>query len=180
MKQGKFVNHRPRRRASRRAVLPLLLIILIFAVSVGGTLAYIIDQTTGVENTFTPAQVSCEVNGDLSITNTGNVKAYIRAMVVVNWMDGDGNVYGTAPVYTIETNSGWTLDEVTGIYYYNSPVDPDPAKIVTPATVTCGETAPEGCVLSVEVIAEAIQAEGMGAANAQDAWAKADDPLTGN
>ena len=184
MKQGKHVNHRARCRLSRRAVLSLMLIILVLAASVG-TLAFMIARTAAVENSFTPAQVSCEVNDDLTITNTSDVEAYIRAMVVVNWMDRDGNVSGTVPVYEITTNSGWTRDTNTGIYYYNSPVHPEAvdeklAEIVAPADVDCKEAAPDGYTLTIEVIAEAIQAEGMGAINAQDAWAKAYIPLNNN
>ena len=40
-------------------------------------------------------------------------------------------------------------------------------------TVEGNTEAPDGFVLTVEVLAEAIQAEGMGATSAQDAWAKA-------
>lgn len=172
MKNGRFEQKHPRRRNFRRAVLPLLLIALILSITVGGTLAYIMVQTSGVENSFTPAQVSCTVVGD-EITNTSNVKAYIRAMVIVNWMDSAGNVSAIAPAYKFTPNSGWQLDETTGIYYYNSDVAPD-GEISVPGKVQVTDKAPaEEYTLSVEIVAEAIQAEGMNATSAQDAWAKA-------
>lgn len=187
MKQSKFAKARPRRKASRRAVLPLVLIILVFTVSVGGTLAYIIDQTAAVQNSFTPAQVSCRVENDLTITNTSNVKAYIRAMVVVNWVDAQGNVYGNAPAFTATNGSGWEQDAQTGIYYYQSTVPAHDSVSTTdtipaPANITVTSANPDAKVytLRIEVVAEAIQAEGMGATGPKNAWEKADDPLVGN
>lgn len=188
MKQGKFAKARPRRRSFRRAALPLVLIIVILAISVGGTLAYLIDQTSAVENSFTPGSVTCQVaenNGTFTVQNTGNVPAYLRAMVVVNWVKtvgGQTYVYGTKPTasdYTITYDEDkWIQDGC--IYYYNTAVSPaDNADTVEFAKVVATNTAqaPEGYTLTVEVIAEAIQFEGMNAANAQDAWAKAQQPI---
>ena len=135
-------------------------------------------QTQNISNSFIPSKVSCQVldsNGQFSIKNTGNVKAYIRAMVVVNWMDGNGNVYGTPPVkgdnadYTLVTSASW--NEVDGIYYYANSVDSQAS--VDFITVTGMGSTNGDYTLTVEVVAEAIQAEGMGASSAQNAWAAA-------
>lgn len=189
MKQGKFEQNRPRRGVGKRAVLPLILVLLILSASVGGTLAYIIAQTGKVENSFTPGSVTCQVaenNGTFTVQNTGNVPAYLRAMVVVNWVktvNGQTYVYGTKPAasdYTITYDENkWT--KVGDIYYYNDVVSPaDNADTVQFVTVVATNTAqaPEGYTLTVEVIAEAIQAEGMGASSAQDAWEKAQQPIS--
>ena len=181
MRQGKFARKRSWHGNIKRIALPLALILLITIGSVGGTLAYILDNTGTVENTFTPARVSCEVNENLTVKSTSNVKAYLRAMVIVNWMDSNGNILGQTPNYTATTNSGWTLED--GIYYYKSPVDPNEVTTAAPAKVTCNEAAPEaGYKLTVQVVAEAIQAEGMGddVDSAQDAWAAAKTRPTGN
>ena len=170
MKRGKFEKIPARRVGSKRSILTLILVAALLVATVGGTLAYVFTHSDPLTNVFNPSQVSCRVESDLSITNTSDVDAYIRATVVVNWMDGEGNVRATAPVYEITANSGWTLQD--GIYYYTAEVAVGD-KIVAPAAVTCTETAPAGYTLSVEVVAEAIQSTGMGATSVQDAWAKA-------
>lgn len=174
MKRGKYERVSPKRRRKKRIAWPLILVLLVLSVGVGGTLAYMIAQTQDVTNSFLPGKVSCQViesNGELSVKNTGNIKAYIRAMVVVNWMDNSGNAYGTPPVCTLTPNTGWSYDSTTDIYYYNVAVDSQTTTATAPATVICSQEAPSGYSLVIEVVAEAIQAEGMGAVSAQDAWA---------
>ena len=179
MKRGKYERIFPKCRKKKRAARPLILALLVLSIGVGGTLAYMIAQTQDITNAFVPGDVSCQVtesNGEFSVKNIGNVKAYIRAVVVVNWMDSSGNVYGTPPVCTITPNDGWSYDSTTDIYYYNAAVDSQAATTTAPATVICSQDAPSGYSLVIEVVAEAIQAEGMGASSAQDAWAAVTHP----
>lgn len=175
MKRSKKALRRLRRRKSLQNALVLVLALLVLTLSAGSTLAYIMEKTDGVENTFTPAQVTCEVQNNLSVKNTSNIKAYIRAMVVVNWVDkSTGGVYGIAPIYTATMADGWSQDSDTGIYYYNTPVDPSDT-IPAPAAISGISENPNEdkyeCI--IEVVAEAIQAEGLNATSAQDAWVKA-------
>ena len=112
------------------------------------------------------------------MTNTGNVDAYIRAAVVVNWMDERGNVRGLAPVaseYVLKINStDWQLDPDTGYYYYKASVSPSGTTKDLVVSATAAGTAPDGYHLSVEVVAEAIQAAGVtdnsGVPAYRDAW----------
>lgn len=175
MNRGRYEQISPKRRVRKPTAPLLVLALLVLSIGVGSTLAYIIAQTDDVTNSFIPGEVKCAVNDDLSITNDSNIKVYIRAMVVVNWMDNAGNIYGIAPAYTATITDGWSCDLPTGIYYYNSAVDPNSATITPPATVECNEPAPNGYSLVIEVIAEAIQAEGLGADvdTAQEAWTAA-------
>lgn len=177
MNNGKFSQKkRPGFRKSLRAALPLLLIAIVIALSAGGTLAYILDNTSSVENTFTPAQVSCVVQNNGKIENTSNVKAFIRAMVIVNWMDDDGNVSASAPVYTVVAGDKWAKSDTDGFYYYTDKVAPNEV-LPAPATIDVTSTNPDGTQYkaTVEIVAEAIQAEGMGddVDTAQEAWAAA-------
>ena len=106
-----------------------------------------------------PAQGNAQIKKNVMIENTGNVEAYIRAAVVVNWMDNDGNVYGIKPNCSVTTNTGWT--EVDGFFYYTSPVPSGNATTTAPATVGDPGAAPSSDYsLSIEIVAEAIQAEG--------------------
>lgn len=174
MKRGKYERISPKGKKTKRCALPLILALLVLSIGVGSTLAYIIAQTDDVANAFIPGEVKCAVNDDLTIKNTSNVKAYIRAMVVINWMDSEGNVYGTPPVCAVTTNPGWSYDSVTGIYYYGGEVEPN-ATVPAPASISEVGANPDSSVysLQIEVVAEAIQSEGMGAVSAQDAWVNA-------
>lgn len=182
-KQHKGGTHlRKRRHTKQRAI--LLSIFLILSLAVGGTLAYIVARTDNVNNQFEPSYVTCQVNANsdntFDVTNTGNIDAYIRAAIVVNWMDEAGNIRGIAPAstqYTLAVNSAdWWQDTGTGYYYYKYSVAPDGITndLIESFGVAENVTIPNGYELSVEVVAEAIQADGdtdNGAVPAyRDAW----------
>ena len=156
----------------------LIALVLIVTVGVGSTLAYLMDNSATVTNTFTPTKVACEVyekfDGNIkqevkikNISTTGDVDAYIRAAVAVTWQDVDGDVYGQKPVadtdYTIDYDlgNGWEQGS-DGYYYWICPVAVNgfTGKLID--TCTCATTKTVGdktYYLSVEIIAEAIQAE---------------------
>ena len=155
-------------------------LVLVFGVAVAGTVAFLTTHTGDVVNTFTPGEVPNRVvedfNGsvkkDVAIENTGNVPAYIRAAVVVTWVDGSGNVYGEVPVkgtdYTwTPGNDGWVEDG--GYYYYTSAVAAGGKTGVLftdcqQINLTDGMSPnqPAGYSLSVEILSQSIQADGMG------------------
>lgn len=190
MARGKYVGKyqkggarlRKRKHTKRRTA--LLSLFLILSLAAGGTLAYIVAKTDNVDNQFEPSYVTCQVNaygdGTFDVTNTGDVNAYIRAAIVVNWMDEQGHVRGIAPAagdFTLNVNAAaWRQDTNTKYYYYQAPVIPDGTTetLVTSFAIAENVTAPNGYSLSVEVVAEAIQADGDtddGAVPAyQDAW----------
>ena len=162
----------------------ILSLILLFSTAIGGTLAYIAMATNNVMNQFEPGQVACSVNiidDAISITNEGNVDAYIRADIVVNWMDEDGNVYTPSPTpaqYELGINSTDWTHHSDGFYYYENRLAPKghdgdtTSALVT--SIALKVEPPTGYELSVEVVAEAIQADGDtddGSIPAyQDAW----------
>lgn len=187
---------------NRKSIL-ITSVALLLLVAVGTSLAYIFTKTDPVENKFDPSKVSCAVVEDggnpvaagihntgtektnVQIQNTGDTDAYIRAAVVVNWMSADGTkVWATKPVagsdYTITynlSNNGW-IDGNDGYYYYTQSVDPKEMTGVLITSATQNADGPKGTdgtqyYLSIEIVASAIQAEGMGATSAQNAWAKA-------
>ena len=149
----------------------ILAVVLLLAVSVGGTLAYLSTKTEPVTNRFEPAYVRCVVNDNLTVTNKSNVDAYIRAAVVVNWMDASGNVYGEAPAAPTVNTTDWSVGS-DGFYYYKTFVAADETTEHLVTAVSDSTKTVDGIVYkyTVEVVAEAIQAEGMGARDAQDAW----------
>lgn len=171
-----------KRKISKRAVALLVCLVLALTAAVGGTLAHVFTKTDPVENTFTPAQVSCavvetfenNVKEDVRIQNTGDADAYIRVAVVVTFKNENGNVYARTPDpstdYTITylDDTGW-LEGSDGFWYYRYPVactdDAGTAAnetltgiLIDTAKLLDGAAVPEGYALSVEIVASAIQA----------------------
>lgn len=158
----------------KKSAVLLAALMLIFTVSVGATLAYVIDKDGPITNIFKPSHVACEVVEDnftatsesktnVKIQNTGDTDAYIRAAVVVTWKDTEGNVYGQLPKtdeYTISYNltNGWAKGS-DGYYYWTAPVAAKTGQtgvLISSCTPVAGK-APSGYNLSVEIVAEAIQ-----------------------
>ena len=123
--------------------------VLLLAVAVGTTLAFVFTKTAPVENTFTPSKVACAVvedkgtpvTGDVvdtgtikekvQIKNTGDTDAYIRVAVVVTWKNTEGNVYALKPVEGADYEIDWAYDDANptawekgldGFYYYTKSV----------------------------------------------------------
>lgn len=163
----------------------LLSMVLLLVIGAGSVIAFIVTKTDNVENQFTPSHVSCEVSEvmennvkkEVKITNTGDTTAFIRAQVVATWVkpvDGsttEYETYGKAPekgvdyeiVYDDEANNPEKIDwfKKDGFWYYEGPVLEETATAVLIASCTpVGNNAPEDYILSVEIIAEAIQAAG--------------------
>ena len=169
-------------RMNRTAVL-LIAVILLISTAVGSTVAFLATKTEPVENSFEYADVSCEVMQDrdtdgsiVQVKNTGTISAYIRAAVVANWMDADGNIAASVPEgysYELTCSSGSWVQGTDGFFYYLLPVAPGAStegKLLT-CTVTC--PGPPEYTLSVEVLAEAIQSTPASAVN--EAWKVAVD-----
>lgn len=165
-------------RMNRTAVL-LIAIILLISTAVGSTVAFLATKTEPVENSFEYANVSCEVmqgrdtdgSSIVQVKNTGTISAYIRAAVVANWMDTDGNIAASVPEgysYELTCSSGSWVQGTDGFFYYLLPVAPSAStegNLLT-CTVTCPET--PKYTLSVEVLTEAIQSTPASAVN--EAW----------
>ena len=169
-------------RMNRTAVL-LIAIILLISTAVGSTVAFLATKTEPVENSFEYANVSCEVMQDrdtdgsiVQVKNTGTISAYIRAAVVANWIDKDGNIAASVPEgysYELTCSSGSWVQGKDGFFYYPLPVAPGAStegNLLT-CTVACPET--PKYTLSVEVLAEAIQSTPASAVN--EAWSAAVD-----
>lgn len=159
------------RRNKKLILLISVVAILILALTAGSTLAWLKASSGPVVNTFEPARVTSQVEesikygvkSDVRIKNTSNIDAYIRATVVINWVDKDGNVAAQKPVegtdYTIKFPKGtkWFTGP-GGYYYFPNPVASKASTdvLIDECTAVAGK-APAGYYLSVEIIADAIQ-----------------------
>ena len=152
---------KPRKKSGgRRPLLLLVSLVLILALAVGGTVAWLNSSSGPVENTMIPGEVPITINetfadgvkSGVSVTNKGNIDAYIRVAIVANAVNAEGNVVaGNKPGYTINT-ANW--QELDGYYYYKGAVAPDGTTkelFTEPVTVTDGE---------LNILAESIQVLG--------------------
>lgn len=169
-------------RMNRTAVL-LIAIILLISTAVGSTVAFLATKTEPVENSFEYANVSCKVTQNcdtdgsiVQVKNTGTISAYIRAAVVANWIDVDGNIAASVPEgysYDLTCSSGSWAQGKDGFFYYLLPVAP--GALTEGSLLTCTVACPDDpeYTLSIEVLTEAIQSTPASAVN--EAWSAAVD-----
>ena len=170
MYQGKRYKRSHRRSSKSTALLVSLLLLL--GVTVGGTIAFLMDSDGPLNNIFNPSKVKVEVKettdgnikSNVCIENTGDTEAWVRAAVVVTWQDDDGNVYGQAPVagtdYTAWTpGDGW-MEGADDFYYYTTPVAADGTTEALIGSISqSGNSPAEGFYLTVEIVASGIQSK---------------------
>ena len=173
---GKYEKHsQVKRKKSVRKASVLVALLLVLVVGVGATVAYLKTQTNTATNSFLPGHVEIVVNEDytITVTNNSNVAGYIRATVLVNWMNDAGVVYALAPSVSITAGSGWSMHS-DGYYYYEAPVNPgaSTAALIANIATTANELAiPSEYAIKVEILAEVIQAKG-GAGHTAADWGK--------
>mgnify|MGYP000136470145 CR=1 FL=1 len=170
-----YDKRKPNIRMNRAAVL-IMAVLLLLGAAVGSTVAFLIDKTKPMENSFEYARVSCEVtdnygNSNVQVTNTGTTDAYIRATYVINWVDSSGNIAASEPEgysYSLNENPDSKWIEKNGYFYYTLPVAPGAS--TEGSLPTCTVTSPENpeYTLSVEILAQAIQSTPDNAV--QEAW----------
>ncbi len=170
------------KKIGSKSIILISSLVLLLTLTVGGTVAFLLDTTEPVKNIFTASKVTTEVDEyikepgvkkNVKIKNTGDTEAYIRAAVIVTWQDDKGNVYGEMPVlgtdYTMEYDlkSGW-IKSIDGFYYWNQPVsgvtkDKEGKDVYSLTGVLIEECCPitgknpEGYFLNVEIIGSGIQ-----------------------
>ena len=163
------------KRISKKTMVVILSVALLLTATVGVTLAFLVDETPSIDHNFVPVYVSCKVREEMNtelniktnvaVQNTGDITAYVRAAVVVTWISEEsGSTYGGAPVkdkdYTADfATDGWIMG-TDGFYYCTSPIASEGVTpILLRSIYPVSEQAPEGYILSVQIVASAIQAD---------------------
>lgn len=189
MNNEKYANGSTKKRNRiKRSSLVVLSLLVLLTVTVGGTVAFLAAQTSELVNKFNPSEVTCEVTEEfdgtykknVNVTNTSEIDAYVRVRLLSYRVNMYNQIIGgTAAVdYTPDPASGW-FKHTDGCYYYTKPVAPGekPEKDLTygqKITLTEYEQSfdengnkenpigdKDGGKQVIEVIAEAIQAEGI-------------------
>ena len=169
------------RRSKARIILLLCCIAVAGLLGVQGTISWLTTKTESVQNTFTPAAVSCEVtesfNGttktNVNVFNTGDTDAYIRVKLVSYRVNAQNQrIGGQATIPSFTPGEGWVRGE-DGFYYYMNPVAPEhspTAPLIPSVTLTGSYSDADAGKQVIEVLAEAIQSEPAQAV--KDAWPK--------
>lgn len=170
---------RPARRRSHinvRLTAIVLATVTLLALAVGGTIAWIKADTTPVQNTFTYAKVTTEieeefdgkVKTDVKAKNTGTADAFIRVKLVSYRTNAEGQrIGGDATLDQFDIGADWKY--YNGFYYYTKPVAPgDPTGVLAKEIVLKTYIDADGGYQSLDVMAEAIQSTPEAAV--KDAW----------
>lgn len=159
-------------RNSKKPLLLLLSLVLVVALAVGGTLAWLTAQTDPVVNTFTAGTGGTNIEEEVTETekksviveNKGNVDMYVRVKFVINRIDEQGNVLGSADV-TPQLTSDWQLFN-DGCYYYKGILGAGKqTQNILDASITLKDQ--DGNLYEVNVMAQTIQ---VGGGAVEDAW----------
>lgn len=156
--------------SGKKALILMVSLVAILAVSVGGVLAWLATSSKDVTNTFAPGDTKIEieekfennVKSDVKVINKGNIPVYIRANLVFTWKDSAGNIIerpaGATP--TVDYGNGDWVKGRDGFWYYTKPVAADGGKttnLIDRATIEFPEG--KGYKMDLEVMAQSIQAE---------------------
>lgn len=171
-----------RRKTKSKASLLVVSLLLILMVGVFDSISFLSSKTDSVINTFTPGTVTPGVEEtfdgqtkkDVSIQNNGNAAAYIRAAIVVSWVDKDDNnkVLAVTPVQgenynmSLSLSDGWVKGS-DGFYYWTQPVEAERKTGILIESCSPINGNVDG-LLSVEILAQSIQAEPEDAV--EEAW----------
>lgn len=143
--------------------------VLLLALAIGGTVAWLSTKDTPITNTFTPSQVACQVQEEfdkttgektnVNVKNTGDIDAFIRVKLVTYRTNDKGqHIGGTAALPEFQLGADWVKHG--GYYYYTKPVKPNQApatNLTNSMTLTSKYTDADGGHQAIDVMAEAIQ-----------------------
>lgn len=152
--------------SGKKALILMVSLVAILAVSVGGVLAWLATSSDDVTNTFAPGDTKIEIEEkfdgktkeNVYVTNKGNIPVYIRANLVFTWKDSAGNIIEKPAdaTLTVDYGNGDWVKGSDGFWYYTKPVAADGGKttnLIDRATIN------KGYKMDLEVMAQSIQAE---------------------
>ncbi|HSR05408.1 MAG TPA: hypothetical protein VLM88_12545 [Proteiniclasticum sp.] len=156
-----------------------LTLLFVTAIGVGATIAFLTKETKPLINTFVPGEVTTAVvetfenniKENVMIENTGNIPAFIRVAVLINWVDSEGNISGKAPKsgedYSMifPDESDWFVQGE--FYYFKNAVGPGAKTSVLISSIEPKKNK-EGYTLQVEILGSGIQS--MPSETVEEVW----------
>ena len=164
---GKRTSKRPTGRLAAMALATVLLL----ALTIGGTVAWLTSKTNDITNTFTPSKVMCAVSeifyedtgikSNVNVTNVGDTDAFIRVKLVTYRTNAEGkHIGGVAEVPEFAPGDGWV--KYGDYYYYTKPVAPNAQPeedLIGRIQLASSYPDADGGYQAMDVMAEAIQSE---------------------
>lgn len=149
--------------SGKKAVAFLCISVALTAAVVGATLAFLETRTEPLNVEFQPSTVSVDKSTDgKGVVNKGDVDVYVRVAVICTWKSTaeENNIMSLAPVsgvnYNLTVAEGW-VKAADGFWYCLNPISPGETCKAISSVEPIGN-APSGHKLSVELLADAIQA----------------------
>lgn len=154
--------------------------VLLLALAIGGTLAWLSTKDAPIQNKFLPTKVTCEVTerfdgstgvkSNVNVKNTGTIDAFIRVKLVTYRTNDQGqHIGGIASIPAFTLGTGWV--KCGDYYYYTKPVAPNQMPetyLAKSMTLNSSYTDPDGGKQAIDVMAEAIQSQPEAAV--KEAW----------
>lgn len=154
----------------KKSVVLLVSLVLVLCFAVGASYAWVVDKTNPVPNRFEPGNANIKVTetfannvkSDVAVKSDANVDVFVRATILVNWVDENGNIAPDAVQasdYRLTMGSSKWVQSSDGYYYYTDKLSPaaSTANLIDECKPISGK-APEGYTLEVKILAESIQA----------------------
>lgn len=173
-----MIERRSIKKNKRKTLIAAIVMAVIMVTAIGSTVAYLVNSSEPVDNTFALAKVGCKIdetveNGIKSVVtvkNTGEAPVYIRVAVVANKVDESDpdSIIGPADVSANLCGTDWVKNG--DFYYYTKAV---PAGSSTENLLKSGISLED---IQVTILTEAIQAKPIEAA--YNAWGVAPASLS--
>ncbi|MBO5157988.1 MAG: hypothetical protein J6B94_00150 [Lachnospiraceae bacterium] len=163
----------------RACILPVFLIVLtVTTLTVNAYLRWsaVVENVFNAEASVVPAVNETFENNlktDVSV-NSGETEysVYVRAAIIVTWVNGDGEVHAKVPVlgvdYELDLNVDTDTDtskawfEKGGFYYHKDAVESEnDTAVLINSCKPLKEAPSDGYTLKVEIITQTIQSAGM-------------------
>lgn len=155
----------------KRILTPFLILVILLA-TVGGTVAFLIDATTPIVNTFNPTYIAIETyetfdgtnKEEIYVQNDGTANAYVRVKLIGYWYDNqDDTIIAKQSWFDMSANqpdNNWVYHD--GYYYYTKVVEANSGTTETlfDTPIVLGTNSEDGARKVLEIIAESIQVEG--------------------
>lgn len=168
---AKHAGKRTSKRPTGRLAAMALATVLLLALTIGGTVAWLTSKTNDITNTFTPSKVTCAVSeifdedtgikSNVNVTNVGDTDAFIRVKLVTYRTNAEGqHIGGVAEVPKFTPGDGWV--KYGDYYYYTKPVAPNAQPeedLIGRIQLASSYPDADGGYQAMDVMAEAIQSE---------------------